>query len=76
MREQILLNKVCEFAPLWRYEFIQPGVGAEGFMRVNLPHMNKEIPYNYFDERDYQFVSCYRRSFTPTRTAGQETCLC
>lgn len=64
MREQILLNQGWEFAPLWRDEFIQPGVGAEGFVRVNLPHMNKEIPYNYFDERDYQFVSCYRRSFT------------
>lgn len=31
------------------------------FQTVNLPHMNKEIPYNYFDERMYQFVSTYVR---------------
>ena len=26
---------------------------------VNLPHANVEIDYNYFDERDFQIVSCY-----------------
>ncbi|MCK9525777.1 MAG: glycoside hydrolase family 2 protein [Limnochordia bacterium] len=31
------------------------------FRPVNLPHMNKEIPYNYFDEKIYQFVSTYVR---------------
>jgi len=31
---------------------------------VNLPHVNVEIPYNYFDERDYQIVSCYQKTFT------------
>lgn len=30
-----------------------------GFMKVNLPHTNIEVPYNYFDERMYQFQSCY-----------------
>ena len=28
---------------------------------VRLPHTNKELPYNNFDERESQFVSCYRR---------------
>ena len=73
MREQILLNQGWEFAPLWRDEFIQPGVGAEGFMRVNLPHMNKEIPYNYFDERTTSLCPVTAEA-SPTRTAGQETC--
>lgn len=72
MRERILLNQGWEFIPEWRDEFIQPGANAEGFVRVNLPHMNKEIPYNYFDERDYQFVSCYRKTFTyQDRWAGK-----
>lgn len=33
------------------------------FSTVDIPHINKEIPYNYFDEKMYQFVSCYRKSF-------------
>ena len=28
---------------------------------VRLPHTNRELPYNNFDERESQFVSCYRR---------------
>ena len=28
---------------------------------VRLPHTNQELPYNNFDERESQFVSCYRR---------------
>ena len=72
MRELILLNQGWEFSPQWRDEFIQPEVKAEGFVRVNLPHANKEIPYNYFDEKDYQFVSCYRRTFAyEERWAGK-----
>ena len=31
------------------------------FAPVRLPHTNIELPYNNFDERDSQFVSCYRR---------------
>ncbi|NLL48031.1 MAG: glycoside hydrolase family 2 protein [Firmicutes bacterium] len=31
------------------------------FQAIQLPHMNKEIPYNYFDEKMYQFVSTYAR---------------
>lgn len=34
-----------------------------GFSLVRLPHANVELPYNNFDERAYQFVSCYRRHF-------------
>ena len=34
------------------------------FISVDIPHCNKEIPLNYFDERMFQFVSCYRKSFT------------
>jgi beta-galactosidase len=72
VRELILLNQGWEYSPRWRDEFIQPEVKAEGFVRVNLPHANKEIPYNYFDEKDYQFVSCYRRTFAyEERWAGK-----
>jgi Beta-galactosidase/beta-glucuronidase len=32
---------------------------------VRLPHTNTLLPYHYFDEEQYQFVSCYRRHLTP-----------
>lgn len=31
------------------------------FITVNLPHTNKEVPYNYFDEKSYQFISYYKK---------------
>lgn len=30
-------------------------------VKVNLPHANKEVPYNYFDEKMYQFISFYEK---------------
>ncbi|GAB6167877.1 glycoside hydrolase family 2 TIM barrel-domain containing protein [Clostridium carnis] len=29
---------------------------------VNIPHTNKEIPYNYFKEKTYQFISQYKKN--------------
>ncbi|SKA79805.1 beta-galactosidase [Caloramator quimbayensis] len=34
--------------------------GLKGFEIVNLPHTNVELPYNYFDEKIFQFISCYK----------------
>ena len=34
---------------------------------VDIPHTCKELPLNYFDERDYQFVSGYRKEFSLPR---------
>ena len=62
VRERTLINCGWEYIPKWRDEFVQPGLSADGFVKVTIPHANKEISYNYFDERDYQFVSCYRRT--------------
>jgi len=53
----------------WRY---RPSVveGAHtrdfddsGFERVVVPHTNVRLPWHSFDEKVYQFVSCYRRRF-------------
>lgn len=35
----------------------------EGFNIVNIPHSNKEMPYNYFDLNDYKIVSSYKKQF-------------
>ncbi len=38
-----------------------------GFDRVTIPHTNKLLPWHSFHDRDYQFVSVYRRHFTPPK---------
>lgn len=34
------------------------------FTRVTVPHTNKMLPWHGFDDKDYQFISLYRRHFT------------
>jgi beta-galactosidase len=34
-----------------------------GFERVVVPHTNLRLPWHSFDEKSYEFVSCYRRRF-------------
>jgi beta-galactosidase len=53
----------------WRYHPAKVD-GAEslsfddaGFERVVIPHTNVELPWHSFDEKDYAFVSTYRRRF-------------
>ena len=31
--------------------------------QVNIPHSMKDVPYNYFNEKDYQFVGTYQKIF-------------
>lgn len=33
------------------------------FDRVVIPHTNKKLPWHAFDDKDYEFVSLYRRKF-------------
>ena len=34
-----------------------------GFKRVTIPHTNKLLPWHGFDDKEYEFVSIYRRHF-------------
>jgi len=53
----------------WRYsEAVVEGAHARdfddsGFERVVIPHTNVRLPWHSFDEKSYEFVSCYRRRF-------------
>ena len=40
-----------------------PGFNDSGFARVTIPHTNKLLPWHGFDDKEYQFVSLYRRHF-------------
>ena len=37
--------------------------GADGAVRVTLPHTNAELPWHSFDDKAYEFVSLYQRHF-------------
>ena len=62
----------------WRYHPAKVD-GAEalsfddaGFERIVIPHTNAELPWHSFDEKDYSFVSTYRRRFRlPEGTEGK-----
>lgn len=53
----------------WRYgsevteDCTLPSFDDSLFERVTLPHTNVRLPWHSFDDRAYQFVSVYRRSF-------------
>lgn len=36
---------------------------------VNIPHTNKEVSYNYFDEKSYQFISDYKKTINITNSS-------
>ena len=53
----------------WLYSESVPAGGTavnfndKSFARVTIPHTNKMLPVNGFDEKEYTFVSLYRRKF-------------
>ena len=38
------------------------------FTRVVIPHTNKVLPWHSFDDKEYEFISTYRRHFKLPRT--------
>ncbi|HBT18084.1 MAG TPA: beta-galactosidase, partial [Firmicutes bacterium] len=59
------MRKIIEINNGWYYKSdYQSGLelqdDLEGFEKINLPHTNIEVPYNYFDEEMFQFTSCYK----------------
>jgi beta-galactosidase len=43
--------------------FHEPGYDDSKWERITLPHSNARLPWHSFDEKDFQFVSAYRRHF-------------
>lgn len=62
-------RSVYEFNRKWLYGGkTRPGVLAKdfadsGWQQVTLPHSNVILPWHSFDEKEFQFVSAYRRHF-------------
>jgi beta-galactosidase len=53
----------------WRYKAAKvsgaeaPDFDDSGFDRVVVPHTNIRLPWHNFDDKDYEFISTYRRRF-------------
>jgi beta-galactosidase len=41
----------------------QPDFDDRGFVPATIPHTNKMLPWHGFDDKEFQFVSLYRRHF-------------
>lgn len=50
----------------WLYcaQDVAHGLPDDAFVGVTLPHTNIPLPYHNFDDREYQFISTYRKRFT------------
>ena len=63
VRTLIPLWQNWQFAENFEEQYVQPDCDETPFTEVQLPHTVKEVPYHYFDEKIYQFHSCYRKKF-------------
>lgn len=73
MREVIKLNQNWNYVKTFDEQFIKGDFSGYDVQTVRLPHANQELPYNYFDEKDYQFISTYQRKFLiPLGKKGQK----
>lgn len=62
-RQIIPLNQGWLYNEKFTPEATKPAFNDKSFTVVNIPHTNKMMPLNGFDEQDYCFVSIYRKKF-------------
>ncbi len=55
------LNKRWRYHPSKVEGAEAPGFDDSGFEAVVIPHTNIGLPWHSFDDKDYEFVSTYRR---------------
>lgn len=66
------MNRNWRYDPAWVDGAEHAGFDDAAFERVVLPHANIRLPWHNFDDKDYQFVSTYRRTFRlPQDAAGK-----
>lgn len=68
-------NRGWHFAAKFEEKFIEGDFGDCSFIDVEIPHNVKDVPYNYFDEESYQFVSCYYKQFYADKEWQGKACI-
>src|SRR5512140_3428122 len=62
-RQLISLNRNWRFAPRRVEGATERSFDDSRFETVTIPHTNRVVPWHSFDDKDYEFVSTYRRRF-------------
>ncbi len=62
-RRTYSLNRKWLFGGKAPAGFPEPAFNDSKWERVTLPHANVRLPWHSFEEKDFQFVSAYRRHF-------------
>ena len=70
--KKLHLNYDWKYRSDFKEEYISSDYQDDSFELVNLPHTNKVLPYNNFDEKLYQFESCYRKEIWIDEIAEDE----
>ncbi len=61
MAQHINLNDAWKYSKSFEEDMVKASYHDIGMETVRLPHTNVQTPFHYFDEKIYQFVSCYRK---------------
>jgi beta-galactosidase len=67
-RQIIPLNHRWLYSEKFTPEATQVNFNDKNFARATIPHTNKMLPMSGFDEKEYMFVSVYRRHFKLPKT--------
>lgn len=67
------LNFQWQFVPDYKDEYLNKLPNSVA--TINIPHSAKEVPYNYFNEKDYQFVSTYQKVFDVNEDIKDKTAI-
>jgi beta-galactosidase len=66
------LNRNWRYGGRTRAGVLEPSFNDAAWEAVTLPHTNVRLPWHGFEEKDFQFVSAYRRHFkTPPSWRGK-----
>lgn len=72
LRQILPLNRRWLFNEKSSAEAMKLAFNDRGWKKITVPHTNKMLPMNGFDENEYMFVSAYRRHFRlPAQLKGR-----
>lgn len=72
---RVYLNEEWRFTEKFSENLCAPCVEECELKEVRFPHTCKELPYNYFDENEYQMVCGYRRTLFVEKEWKEKTIL-
>ncbi|MGC2299788.1 MAG: glycoside hydrolase family 2 TIM barrel-domain containing protein [Acidobacteriaceae bacterium] len=68
-RSVLPMNRNWRYHPAKIHAAAAPGFDDSAFTRIVIPHTNVRLPWHNFDDKNYEFVSTYRRSFRLPQSA-------